>query len=140
VNAGLSYGALAFAAGGLLGPLREIVLAERIGGPAAAMAELAMMALLLWLAARWVVGRLPVPSLRARALVAGIGLALVLACDVVLGLLLDASGLTGGRAPRGLEVQLVGLALLAWLVAMPFVVHRRTVAAPQSGPRSGGNS
>ncbi len=130
MNAGLSYGALAFVAGGLLGPLREIVLAERIGGPAAAMAEAAMMALLLWLAARWVVGRLPVPSLRARALVAGIGLAVVLASEVALGLLLDASGLTSGRAPREVTAQLVGLALLAWLVAMPFLVHRRAVAAP----------
>jgi hypothetical protein len=130
VNAGLSYGALAFAAGGLLGPLREIVLAERIGGPAAAMAEAAMMALLLWLAARWVVGRLPMPSLRARTVVAGIGLAVVLACEVALGLLLDASGLTSGRAPREVTAQLVGLVLLAWLVAMPFVVRRRAMAAP----------
>jgi hypothetical protein len=130
VNAGLSYGALAFVAGGLLGPLREIVLAERIGGPAAAMAEAAMMALLLWLAARWVVGRLPVPSLRARTVVAGIGLAVVLACEVALGLLLDASGLTSGRASREVTAQLVGLVLLAWLVAMPFVVRRRAVAAP----------
>jgi len=130
VNAGLSYGALAFVAGGLLGPLREIVLAERIGGPAAAMAEAAMMALLLWLAARWVVGRLPVPSLRARTVVAGIGLAVVLACEAALGLLLDASGLTSGRASREVTAQLVGLVLLAWLVAMPFVVRRRAVAAP----------
>ncbi len=130
MNAGLSYGALAFVAGGLLGPLREIVLAERIGGPAAAMAEAAMMALLLWLAARWVVGRLPVPSLRARTVVAGIGLAVVLACEVALGLLLDASGLTSGRASREVTAQLVGLVLLAWLVAMPFVVRRRAVAAP----------
>lgn len=130
MNAGLTYGALAFAAGGLLGPLREIVLAERIGGPAAAMAEAAMMALLLWLAARWVVGRLREPSLRARAAVAGMALAVVLACDVALGLLLDASGLADGRAPRDLAARLVGLALLGWLVAMPFVVRRRAVAVP----------
>lgn len=130
MKAGLTYGALAFAAGGVLGPPRELLPAPAIGAPGAALAEAAAMALLLWLAARWVVARLPVPSLPARGVVAGVALAVVLACDVALGLLLDASGLAGGRAPRDVASQLAGLALLGWLVAMPFVVRRRAVALP----------
>ncbi|CAH0189008.1 hypothetical protein [Roseomonas sp. CECT 9278] len=130
MNAGLIYGALAFAAGGVLGPLRELLLVPAIGAPGAAMAEAAAMALLLWLAARRVVARLAAPTLRARAAMAGIALALVLASDAALGLLLDASGLSAGRAPRDLTLQLTGLALLAWLVAMPFAVRRHAVAVP----------
>lgn len=125
VGPGLAYGALAFAAGGALGPLRELVVAPSLGALPAALIEAVAMAALLWLAARWVVARLAAPTLRARALLAGIALALVVACDVALGLVFEASGLAASRAPRGLAVQAVGLVLLAWLAAMPFAVHRR---------------
>ena len=130
MNAGLTYGVLAFSAGTLLGPIREIGLAPRIGGLAAALAEAAGMALLLWLAARYVVGRMAEPSPRARAVVAGVALVVVIGCDVGIGLLLDWSGVAGARAPRGVAERLVGLPLLAWLVAMPLLVHRRAVAVP----------
>ncbi|BDG74951.1 hypothetical protein [Roseomonas fluvialis] len=129
ITPGLTYGALAFAAGGALGPVRELLLAPTFGAVPAALAEAVAMAVLLWLAARWVVARLAAPTPRARALVAGVALALVVACDVALGLLLDASGLAGTRAPRGLATQVLGLVLLAWLAAMPFVVRRRAVPA-----------
>jgi hypothetical protein len=130
MNAGLTYGVLAFAAGALLGPIREMLLVPRIGGLTAALVEAAGMALLLWLAARLVVGRMAVPSPRARAVVAGVALVLVVACDVGLGLLLDWSGVAGARAPRGVAERLVGLPLLAWLVAMPLLVRRHAVALP----------
>ena len=129
IAAGLRYGALALAAGGLLGVLRELAGPRRVAVPAAALAEAAAMALLLWLAARFVVARLPAPTLRARLMVAAVALALVVACELAFGLLLEASGLAAQRAPRGLAVQLVGLALLGWLVAMPFAVRRRAAAA-----------
>ncbi len=125
IGPGVTYGALAFAAGAVLGPLRELVLAPSIGTLSAALAEAAAMAVLLWLAARWAVARLVAPTMRARALVAGIALALVVTCDAALGLVFEASGLAATRAPRGLAVHAIGLALLAWLAAMPFVVHRR---------------
>jgi hypothetical protein len=129
IAAGLLYGALAFAAGALLGPLRELVLAPRLGAALAALAELPAMALLLWLAARHAVARLPAAPPRARAGVAATGLAVVVACELALGAALEASGLAAGRAPRDATLRLVGLALLAWLAAMPFLVHRRAVAA-----------
>ena len=130
MNAGLTYGALAFAAGALLGPVRELLLAPLLGGLPAALVEAAALAVLLWLAARYVVGRMAVPSPRARAVVAGVALVVVVACDVGLGLLLDWSGVAGARAPRGVAERLVGLPPLAWLVAMPLLVHRRAVAVP----------
>ncbi len=125
IRPGVTYGALAFAAGGALGPLRELVLAPSIGALPAALAEAAAMALLLWLAARRVLRRIATPTLRARAGVAAIAVAMVVACDAALGLVFEATGLAGTRAPRGAAEQAVGFALLAWLAAMPFLVQRR---------------
>lgn len=135
ITLGLVYGSLAFTAGALLGPLREVLLAPRIGGMAAALAEAAAMVLLLWLAARFVVGRLAVPSRAARAAVAGIALAIVLGSDLALGLMLDASGLAGQRTPRSVAEQLVGVPLLLWLAILPFLVRRGAVAAPRQASR-----
>ncbi|NKE19346.1 hypothetical protein [Neoroseomonas oryzicola] len=127
-RAGVLYGGLAFAAGAVLGPLRELLLAPRIGGLAAALAEAAAMAGLLWLAARRAVAG--VEALRARAVVATLGLVVVLALEALLALAFDASGLAAARAPRGLAEQGIGVALLAWLFALPFLVRRHAVALP----------
>lgn len=122
---GLLYGGLAFLAGAVLGPLRELVLAPRIGGPPAALAEAAAMAVLLWLAARRAMALLvpPVPW-RRRAAMAGVALLVVVALDVLLGVALQASGLAATRAPRSLMEQAVMPPLLAWLVALPFIIGR----------------
>ena len=127
-RAGVLYGGLAFAAGAVLGPLRELLLAPRIGGLAAALVEAAAMAGLLWLAARRAVAG--IEALRARAVVATLGLVVVLALEALLALAFDASGLAAARAPRGLAEQGIGVALLAWLFALPFLVRRRAVALP----------
>jgi hypothetical protein len=128
--AGLSYGALAFAAGAVLGPVRELVLAPQLGGLPAALAEAALMAALLWLAARASVGRLAERPARARAVVAGVAVAVVLGCELALGLVLDQTGLADARVPRDLAERLVGLPLLAWVAALPFLVRRDARAVP----------
>ncbi len=126
MTAGLTYGGLAFLAGAVLGPLRELLLAPRIGGLPAAIAEAVAMAWLLWLAARHAMAGLPRPiPWRRRAVVALFGLLVVLGLDIALGLALQASGLAAGRAPRSLAEQAIMLPLLAWLVALPFLIGRR---------------
>jgi hypothetical protein len=81
---------------------------------------------LLWLAARRVMARLAPPvGRRRRATVAVVALLVVIALDVGLGLVLRASGLAEDRAPRSLAEQTVMLPLLAWLVALPFIIGRR---------------
>jgi hypothetical protein len=127
-RAGVLYGGLAFAAGAVLGPLRELVLAPRIGGLPAALVEAAAMALLLWRAADRVTRGNEAP--RQRAAVAMLGLIVVLLLEALLALAFDASGLAAARAPRGLAEQGIGVALLAWLFALPFLVRRRAVALP----------
>ncbi len=126
LRAGLAYGALAFLAGGALGPVRELALAPQIGGMAAALAEAAAIAALLWLAARFALGHFLEDGAgwRPRAVMAATGLAVVLAADAALGAVFAASGLAAQRAPRSAAEQAVGLALLAWLVALPFLLRR----------------
>ena len=120
---GLRYGALAFLAGGVLGPLRELVLAPRIGGLPAALAEAAAMAGWLWLLARW--GLPPGATQRERRLMTALGLGIVLLGEAALFLAFTATGLAAQRMPRSAAEQAVGLAPLAWMAALPFLVRRR---------------
>ena len=124
-GAGALYGAPAFALGFALGPVREWLLAPRLGGLAAALVEAAALAALLWPAARIAVGRLvQPPTRRARAVVGLSGVALVLLLDAALGLALQASGLAAGRAPRSPAERAVVLPLLIWMAVLPFLVRR----------------
>jgi len=122
IRAGLGFGGLGFLAGALLGPLRELLLAPRLGGMAAALLEAALMALLLWLAARATVPRHA--DGRGRAWIAVVALVVVLLAEFLLAWVFVATGLAAARAPRGLAEQAPGIALLFWLVALPFLVRR----------------
>lgn len=121
-RAGLIFGALAFFAGALLGPLRELLLAPWLGGLKAAWIEAAAMALLLWLAAGATMP--PGASLRDRALIAALALTVVLLAEAALSWIFTVTGLAAARAPRGAAEQLPGLLLLLWLVALPFLRRR----------------
>jgi hypothetical protein len=124
-RAGLRYGALAFLAGAVLGAVRELLLAPSLGGMPAALLEAGAMAVLVFLAARHVLDRLPPrQGWGARAAMAGAALAVVLAAEAALGLALDASGLAEARAPRSPAERAVGLPLLAWLAALPLLLRR----------------
>ncbi|TDG31517.1 hypothetical protein [Paracraurococcus ruber] len=123
--AGLLYGALAFLAGAVLGPIRELLLAPAIGGLPAALVDGAAMAVALFLLARIAARRLPADAGRdPRAGMAGAGVLVVLLAELALGAALEASGLSLQRAVRSGWEQAVGLLLLAWLAALPFRVRR----------------
>lgn len=122
IAVGLGFGGLAFLAGALLGPLREVVLAPRLGGLAAAWIEAAAMALMLLLAARATLPEGLGPS--GRAVVAALALAVVLAAEAALAWLFAETGLAAQRAPRGAAEQAPGLLLLGWLVVLPFLIRR----------------
>jgi hypothetical protein len=66
---GLIYFLLVFAAGFLLAPLRELVLAPRIGQQSAELAEMPVMLLVIYLAAGWMARR-PALAIRPRRLLA----------------------------------------------------------------------
>jgi hypothetical protein len=124
-RAGLRYGLLAFLAGAVLGPVRELLLAPAMGGLPAALLEAAVMAVLILIAARSVLDRMPPrQGWAARAAMAGAGLALVLLAEGALGLALEASGVADARAPRSVAERAVELPLLLWFAALPLLLRR----------------
>jgi hypothetical protein len=93
IKAGLCYFALTFGAGFLLGPLRILLLVPRVGTRAAELAELPVMIVVMWLAARWTIRRFHVPSSTASRLAMGtLAFALLLAAEF--SLVLPLRGLT----------------------------------------------
>ncbi len=122
IRAGLRLGGLAFLVGMALGPIRELLLAPRIGGLAAAWAEGVVMGLALW----WLARRGVPPGL-APGVRLGLGVVAVatgLLAEAALGLALQASGLAAGRVERGIAETLPGLLLLLWLGVLPLLVRR----------------
>ena len=124
-RAGLRYGAYAFLLGAVFGAVRELLLAPRLGGVAAALLAAAAMAALLPLVARRVLDRLPPRQGReARAAMAAAGLALVVLAEIALGVALEASGIAGARAPRSPAERAVGPAVLVWFTLLPLLLRR----------------
>lgn len=126
MQAGLRLGVLAALIGLVLGPVRELLLAPRIGGVWAAWVEVAAMLPLLWWAAGWAL-RPPPASRRQQGAAAVVAVGVVLAAEMLLLLAFDATGLSTRRAPRSLAEEAVGLVPLAWMAALPFL--RRRAAA-----------
>ena len=94
LQAAALYFALAFAAGWVLGPVREFWVIPRFGRTAGLLIEAPVMLLVSFLAARRVVGRLTAPpTLATRALLGLVALGLLLAAEIV-----------GSRWLRGLSL------------------------------------
>lgn len=85
LSGALLYVALVFAAGFVLGPLREFLLVPRIGRLPAVLAELPLMLGWSWVAAGWVLHRGAVPPGMARWRLGLAALALLLALEFAVG-------------------------------------------------------
>lgn len=126
LRAGALYFALTFAAGWILGPIREFWVIPRLGRTAGFLFEAPLMLVVSFAVARWVMRRLAVPpALTARALVG----------HVALGLLLIAESI-GAWGLRGLSLMdylasfhslpgAVTAASFLLFAAMPMIVGRR---------------
>jgi hypothetical protein len=87
IVAGLIYFCIAFACGFLLGILRVIVVAPRLGALTAVLIELPLMLATSWLAARWVCAIMQVPAtLGDRLLMGALAFALLMLAEATLGL------------------------------------------------------
>ncbi len=87
LKAGVVYFALVFGAGFVLGTIRTLWVVQKLGVRTAELAEAPIMLGISILAARWVVRRLQVSSLRSRRLaMGGIALGLMLVAEFTLGL------------------------------------------------------
>ncbi len=126
---GGAYFVLVFAAGFVLGTLRVLLLEPRIGVRAAELLEMPVMLLVIFLAARYLVARMPPAATRAPYLAAGgIGLALLLLFEVVLVLGLRGMSLGeyfASRDPLAFAAYLASLLIFAIMPALVSTPGRR---------------
>jgi hypothetical protein len=94
LRAGALYFALAFAAGWVLGPIREVWVIPRFGRTAGLLLEAPLIVAVSFVAARWVLQRFAVPPwLATRAVIGLVALGMLLVAEVV-----------GARYLRGLSL------------------------------------
>ncbi len=124
VKAAFAYFAVAFAAGFVLGAIRELVVVPRLGGLAAVAIEVPIMLAISWIAATRLVRRFAVPSDAASCLAMG-GFAFVLlqTAEVALASTLGTSlgaYVAALATPRGL----LGLTAQVAFALIPLLVGR----------------
>jgi hypothetical protein len=125
IRAGLCYFALTFGAGFLLGPLRILLLVPRVGARAAELAELPVMIIVMWLAARWTIRRFHVPpSTGPRLLMGSLAFALLLAAEFSLVMPLRGLTLEQYFATRDPVSGTAYYASLVLLALMPLIASR----------------
>jgi hypothetical protein len=124
--AGVAYFALVFAVGFVLGTVRTLFLAPRIGPLAAVLVELPLMLVAAWLICRWLVRRLDVrEAWSERLLMGAVAFVLLLAAEFALSV-----ALFGGTAARfvtalGTPEGAAGVAGQVVFAAMPLLARRR---------------
>lgn len=126
-KAALLYFAVVFAAGFLLGTMRTLWIAPRLGTRVAELAETPVMLAVSLLAARWVVRKLAVPPrISARLAMGGLALALLVAAELALVLALRRVSIAEYFAARDPVAGTVyELSLLVFAV-LPALVRRHS--------------
>lgn len=122
LRAAVAYFAIVFAAGFVLGTIRTIVLAPRLGPLAAVLVEIPVMLVIACAACRWLVARFAVPAaLYDRLVMGGVAFILLLAAELLLALALGGSA-AGFFAALAEPAGMAGLAAQAVFGAMPVVL------------------
>lgn len=122
ILAGILYAVLMFGLGFVLGPIREFLLAPRLGPVVATVIECVPMILAMaWLAPRIARGMELPPRSRARWIMGGTALVLVLIAEMLLTLALRGLGPAGWIARYATAEGLIGVALLLVFAAMPWL-------------------
>lgn len=120
IKAGISYFALVFGAGFVLGALRVSFLVPRFGERISELSEMPLMFAVIVAAARLVMTRIAVPSSIAARLGTGfLALALLLAAELLLAVVLQDRSLADYVASRDPVSGSVYLAMLALFALMP---------------------
>jgi hypothetical protein len=125
IRAGASYCALVFAAGFVLGTVRELWIAPLLGVRLRELLEMPVMLVVIILASRWTVTRFELSGhLRARLTAGGIALALLLAAELTLALALRDTTLAAYVASRDPVSGIVYLIMLGIFAVMPALLPR----------------
>lgn len=127
LKAGVLYFALVFGAGFILGPVRILWIAPRIGARAAEVLEAPVMLMVAVLAARWIVRWLAVPPSTATRIGMGfIALGLMLLAEFTLVLWLRGLSMRQYFASRDPIAGTVYYITLGAFAVMPVLLGRRT--------------
>lgn len=128
VKAGAVYFAVIFAAGAVLGPIRELWLIPRLGRSAGILVEAPLMIAAMVVTARWVIRRFSLATAKARLATGLVALAFLVPVEM-LGAALR--GLSPGDYLASFNSVFGGVSLLLFLLfaAMPMLVERRRPAA-----------
>lgn len=126
LKAGATYFLLVFGAGFALGPIRILLLQPRIGERLAELAEMPVMLIVTFVAARWVVRRFRLPPVPALRLAVGtIALMLLVCAELTLVLWLRGLSIPQYLAQRDPVSGAAYLAALVFVALAPALVRRR---------------
>ena len=130
IKAGITYFALVFGAGFVLGSIRVPFLVPRLGERAAELVEMPFMFVVVWVSARFIIDRFSLPANVLARLGAGfLALGLLVAAEVLLAVALQDRTLGAYVASRDPVSGIVYLAMLALFAVMPLVLVRATAAS-----------
>lgn len=130
ISAGMTYFALVFGAGFILGSIRVPLLVPRLGERAAELIEMPFMLVVVLVSARFITKRFSLPAAALPRLGAGfLALGLLVAAEVVLVVALQQRTLGEYVASRDPVSGLVYLAMLVLFAVMPLVLARATSAS-----------
>ena len=119
MKAALAYFAWVFGAGFLLATIRIPLLVPRYGVRSAELLEMPVMLAVIWFAARWVVRRFQLPPTASARLTTGLlALALLIAAELALAVLVQGQPLSdyvASRDPVSGGVYLAMLLVFAWM-------------------------
>jgi hypothetical protein len=125
IVAGLTYFALVFGAGFVLGALRVTLVVPRLGVRYAELLEMPLMLIVIVSAARWVVRRFELPAALLPRLRVGIAaLALLVVAELLLSVALTGRTISAYVASRDPVSGTVYLLMLAVFAAMPALLRR----------------
>jgi len=125
-GAGVIYTLLAFAAGIVLGTVRELALVPLWGKLAATLIEAPLMLAVSYVAAWFVIGWRKVENNHLeRALMGGVALLVLLGFEFAGDMIFRGLDLAGALARMSTPAGMVGMALFLIFAAMPLAVSRR---------------
>jgi hypothetical protein len=126
VRSGTLYFLVVFAAGWVLGPIRELWLIPRAGKPLAFVAEAVVMTVVILLAAHRLTRRLPAPrEWTTRAVMGLVAVTLLTIAEIVGAALVRGQSLRDYVSELGTVPGVIFLALVLLFGAMPLLVRQR---------------
>ena len=130
IRAAALYVLAVFGLGMLLGPIRELVLAPRLGALPAALIEAPLVLGFAWLAARFLLRRHAIPPGAPRRVIAAAALVLVLLVEFAAGHLLRGWDLAAWGAHLATPAGWLSLALYGLFALWPLLQRQPDVEKP----------